>query len=165
MKFVLLAILAGILCACGLVRAEENKKRYALMRTEIKSCEDQLNNGVLKTFVQVEICISAVRTRAFEDVKYRHMDILYTLNGSRLRVAERIDLREISETQGKALFAELTATALREQNRRKASEDAIAASDSERYLPLLQTGLGLLQPAPRPLPVTCHTWRNTTTCY
>jgi len=173
MQIAVLAILAVGVAGCGLAQAERSKEiahanhdRMAAAQTEAAACDDRRKSGELHTFVGAATCANDALMRGRQDTHYPYMDIAYSVQATRLRVAEGIDAGRITETEGRAKIADAMAWASGEDRRRReATRAANAQADAQQpqnYLQMMQTGAAMVQPGPT---VTCTTYGNVTTCH
>jgi hypothetical protein len=113
------------LAGCGPIQraqqAEFTKERMATAKAEMLACKQQRRTSQV-TYVETARCINDVQRRAFEDIHQPYMDLHYTLSAARLRIAEDLDARRITEAEADARLADATAAAQNEHRRRR--EDA-----------------------------------------
>jgi len=69
-------------------------------------CKGERSRGVIKTHVQFANCVNQGISIAYERAGYLYPDLTASLNAKRLDIAQRVDQKQITETQGKAEFKE-----------------------------------------------------------
>jgi hypothetical protein len=68
----------------------------------ITECRAKRLNGELKSYVASVRCSTPRIVQAFSAARYRYIDLIAVLNSGRLKVAERLDRREITEAQAQS---------------------------------------------------------------
>jgi hypothetical protein len=65
----------------------------------VKDCKVKRLGGELKTYVQSAMCSNPGIVHAFSAVNYKQMDLIQAFTAKRLELAEKLDRRQITETQ------------------------------------------------------------------
>ncbi len=146
----LIATLGGCAAAQRAQQQEHAKERTVAARAEMGACLDRRKAGEF-SYVQSATCVNDAQRRGFVDTRYQYMDLMSSVAAARLRIAEQLDMRQISEPEATARLADKMAEVQNEERRR--NEDAairnaaIRATDAAAtasYMGMIQTGVSMM---------------------
>lgn len=78
------------------------KRAFEISKAAINECRSKRLSGELKTYVESVQCANSRMIAAFQSANYRYMDLISLFATKRIAIAEKLDRREISETQAQA---------------------------------------------------------------
>jgi hypothetical protein len=104
---------------------QRNNDRMQQAVIEIQACGQKRKDGIYKNHTESNACVNDATERAFGDINYPWMDLIYSLDATRAQLAAQVDEKNITEADAKAKLAE------------KASE--IASEDLTRNTQLAST--------------------------
>jgi hypothetical protein len=145
-------IIAAIVSGCAPMQRAQMQDRRAAVEVEAAACGQKFKSGEFKTHVEAETCVNDAYTRGISAGLYPYPDIRLEWEAARLRVADQLNRHEITETEAKARFLEISATATAEAQRRNADNaqagSVIRANNAAAaafYGDMISTGVGMMQ--------------------
>jgi hypothetical protein len=119
-------------------RAEADRQRLDQMTRETDACVAKAG----KTRVETSMCVNRAFQSAMFDINYPYPDIVASLSAERLRVAEQIDLGQISQAEGLARISDKLSEVIRlERARNATAAGKTEAAPPQYFLQIMQAGL------------------------
>jgi hypothetical protein len=156
--------------------AKEQKARMQVAKEEaataVKECRDKRLSGELKTYLESAQCSGPRIIEAYQKAGYRYMDLQNLFVAARAAGAEKIDNKELTETQEQLQIAELAARLNAEEQRRNLAianannQAAIASAAQQQANATLLQGLTAFQSSSKPAVSTtnCIAYGNSANC-
>jgi hypothetical protein len=85
---------------------EAMKRAGIEVQSATEECRNKRLSGELKTYKVSAECSNSRIIDAFQRAGYQYMDLVFLLTARRLEIGERIDMGQMTETQGEAAFAQ-----------------------------------------------------------
>jgi hypothetical protein len=115
------------------------QQRLGQMTQDIDACTAKRKVGPPTAHVDYAMCVNAAFQSAMVDINYPYPDIAATLSADRLRVAELLDKRQISDAEAMARINDKIAEVVRLEEARNATTDEHVATP-QAFLQMMQVG-------------------------
>ena len=144
-------VLALLLVSCGPIQRAQIQDQRTAVDAEAARCSERYKAGEFKTHVQLAMCMNEVYARGIKAGLYPYPDIRLAWGAARLRIAEQLDRREISEAEAQARWMEASAAATAEARRRDADRaqrtaetEFMNAATTGIYTNMISQGVGMM---------------------
>jgi hypothetical protein len=118
-------VLVGCLSVAGSACAQQSaidasytkhmKQAAKEASVEVNRCKNRHMHSEFKNHVQFAACVNQAISVAYQRAGYRYPDLTEAMNAKRLDIAQRIDKKEIAESQGNKEFFDFSAQMAKEE--------------------------------------------------
>jgi hypothetical protein len=156
-KAVILALVLGVplLSGCGMTndvfgpsnvtlqkqKSAADQQRLGQLTQDIDACTAKRKLGQPTAHVDYALCINAAFESAMFDIQYPYPDSVATLSADRLRVAELLDKRQITDAEARARINDKISDVVRLEEARNNNAGDDVAVEPQVFLQLMQVGL------------------------